>query len=124
MKVARGDRQRRIPIKSFCKPSKVDVTNWKQIYIAVYDCVKPKLYRNDFVDLLEKHCNITRYEIIQERSIPNGDTPKINAAIEELAKQCAEEIENQTLKFKLLRKFKRIDGLSGKERDLNQESPW
>lgn len=118
-----GDRPRILTLKTFCKLSEVNVTNWEQIYIAVYDCVKPKLYRNDFCELLCSTQTICKDEIIKERSILNASTPKIDYAIETLAKKCAENIEKQNLKFGALRQFTRIDGISGKERNLCQEQP-
>ena len=53
-------------MKTYCKLKDTDVRNPEQIYIAVYDCVKPKLYRNDFCDLLIDKGGISKKEIIEE----------------------------------------------------------
>ena len=55
-------------MKTYCKLKDTDVRNPEQIYIAVYDCVKPKLYRNDFCDLLIDKGEISKKEIIEERA--------------------------------------------------------
>lgn len=110
-------------LKSFCKPSEVNITDVGQIYIAVYDCVRPKLKRNDFMQLLCEVGGIDRSTVIMERSVLNGATPQIDAALERLASFCATQIKNRSVSFPALREFDRRDGLSGKVRHLCQESP-
>lgn len=101
----------------------MDITNPETIYIAVYDCVKPKLYRNDFTQLLCEVSGLTKQEIIAERSELNGSTPAIDAGLEKLASYCAAQIKNRNITLLKLKEFDRKDGLSGKTRHLCQESP-
>ena len=47
----------------------------------------------------------------------------IDGAIKKLSEKCAQMIADNKLKFKELRQFNRVDGISGKKRDICQESP-
>lgn len=113
-------------MKTFCKPSTTRITDPDFIEIAVYDCVKKKLARNDFCHYLMEETGITFEEIIEERKrLPMGDTdtPKIDAAIKILARNCASDIQKRSLHFFPVRQFSRRDGISQKERLLSQETP-
>ena len=47
----------------------------------------------------------------------------IDGAIKKLSEKCAQMIADNKLKFRELRQFNRVDGISGKKRDICQESP-
>lgn len=47
----------------------------------------------------------------------------IDGAIKKLSEKCAQMIADNKFKFKELRQFNRVDGISGKKRDICQESP-
>ena len=87
-------------IKTFCKPANTNICDPEFIYWAVYDCVKHKLYRNDFLDLLCVQTGIPRDIVIKERSQLNKPTPMIDGAIKKLSEKCAQMISNNKLKFK------------------------
>lgn len=108
-------------MKTYCKPSQVDIEDWKYNVTAVLDCFRSKKSRHDFQRFLCTTGTITRQEIAQD--LLDGRTERILAAEQMIAKMLTQRIINRDLQLKPIRQFQRMDGLTHKVRDICQETP-
>lgn len=108
-------------MKTYCKPSQVDIEDWKYNEIAVLDCFRNKKSRHDFQRFLCSTGMITRQEIAQD--LLDGRTERILAAERTVAKMLTQRIIDRDLQLKPIRQFQRMDGLTHKVRDICQETP-
>lgn len=108
-------------MKTYCKPSEIDIENADQNLKAVKKCFDGKLKRKDFQRVLLRTGVIKRYEIAQARL--DHDKTKVNYAIKVVCSQLTNRIRNRNLKLAPIRQFQRRDGLTNKLRDICQESP-
>lgn len=108
-------------MKTYCKPSTVNIESWEFNAPAVRKCLKNKLGRRDFQRLLCDTGAITKQEIAL--GMLSGDKARILYAENELSKMLTDRIRNRDLQLKPIRQFKRVDGMTHKERDICQESP-
>ena len=108
-------------MKTYCKPSEIDIENADQNYKAVKKCFDGKLKRKDFQRVLVGSGKITRQEIAQARL--DHDKTKVNAAIRVVCGEITQRIRDRNLHLRPIREFQRRDGLTGKLRDICQESP-
>lgn len=108
-------------MKTYCKPKQVNIESTDFNAPAVHRAFAGKLNKSEFRDLLISTGLITRAEIAQQK-LDNSCT-KILPAIDALAERFTERIRARDLQIKPVRSFKRVDGMSQKLRDLNQETP-
>lgn len=108
-------------MKTYCKPSTVNIEDWKFNELAVVECFRNKRSRKDFQRLLCKTGKITKREIVEDQL--NKDFKRTLEAESEVAKMLTQRIINRDLQLKPIRQFQRIDGLTQKLRDICQESP-
>ena len=108
-------------MKTYCKPSTVNIEDWKFNESAVVECFRNKRARNDFQRLLCRTGKITKREIAEDRL--NNDFKRTLEAESEVAKILTQRIINRDLQLQSIRQFQRIDGLTQKLRDICQESP-
>lgn len=108
-------------MKTYCKPSQVDIEDWKYNEIAVLDCFRNKKSRHDFQRFLCTTGTITRQEIAQD--LLDGRTERILAAEQMIAKVLTQRIIDRDLQLKPIIQFQRMDGLTHKIRDICQETP-
>lgn len=108
-------------MKTYCKPSTVNIEDWKFNEPAVFDCFRNKRSRNDFQRLLCKTGCITKRELAGDRL--TGNMERTLRAETEVAKMLTKRIIDRNLKLKPIRQFQRVDGLTHKLRDICQESP-
>lgn len=108
-------------MKTYCKPSTVNIEDWKFNEPAVFDCFRNKRSRNDFQRLLCKTGCITKRELAEDRL--TGNIERTIRAETEVAKMLTKRIIDRNLKLKPIRQFQRVDGLTHKLRDICQESP-
>lgn len=108
-------------MKTYCKPSTVNIEDWKFNEPAVFDCFRNKRSRNDFQRLLCKTGCITKREMAEDRL--TGNIERTIRAETEVAKMLTKRIIDRNLKLKPIRQFQRVDGLTHKLRDICQESP-
>lgn len=108
-------------MKTYCKPSTVNIEDWKFNEPAVFDCFRNKRSRNDFQRLFCKTGCITKRELAEDRL--TGNIERTIRAETEVAKMLTKRIIDRNLKLKPIRQFQRVDGLTHKLRDICQESP-
>ena len=108
-------------MKTYCKPSTVNIEDWEFNEPAVFDCFRNKRSRNDFQRLLCKTGCITKRELAEDRL--TGNIERTIRAETEVAKMLTKRIIDRNLKLKPIRQFQRVDGLTHKLRDICQESP-
>ena len=108
-------------MKTYCKPAKTNIEDWRDNKYAVIDCFRNKKNRNDFQKLLCRTGMITKREIAEDRL--SGNMNRILKAEKEVAKILTQRIINRDLQLKPIRQFQRVDGLTHKLRDICQESP-
>lgn len=108
-------------MKTYCKPSQVNIEDWKYNETAVLDCFRNKKSRYDFQRFLCSTGVITRQEIAQD--LLNKRADRILTAEQALAKILTRRIIDRDLQLKPIRQFQRIDGLTHKVRDICQETP-
>lgn len=108
-------------MKTHCKPKTVDIESTEFNAPAVHLAFAGKLNKREFRTLLLSTGMITKAELAEERM--NNSFAKIIPAIDALAEEFTERIRSRDLRLKPVRSFKRVDGMSQKLRDLNQESP-
>lgn len=108
-------------MKTYCKPSTVDVEDWKYNEAAVMECFRNKRSRKDFQQLLCRTGTITKREIAEDRLAGNID--RILKAEIAVAKMLTKRIINRDLKLGKIRQFQRVDGLTQKLRNICQETP-
>lgn len=107
-------------MKTYCKPKTVNIESTEFNMAAVHTAFAGKLGKKDFQNLLIATGQITARELAQERL--DNSCNKINAAIDIIADEMTERIRKRDLQLPPVRSFKRVDGMSQKLRDLNQES--
>ena len=73
-----------VDLKTYCKPSTVNIEDWKFNEPAVFDCFRNKRSRNDFQRLLCKTGCITKRELVEDRL--TGNTERTIRAETEVAK--------------------------------------
>ena len=108
-------------MKTYCKPAKTNIEDWRDNKYAVIDCFRNKKNRNDFQKLLCRTGMITKREIAEDRL--TGNMNRILKAEEAVAKILTQRVINRDLQLKPIRQFRRTDGLTHKLRDICQESP-
>lgn len=108
-------------MKTYCKPAKTNMEDWRDNKYAVIDCFRNKKNRNDFQKLLCRTGMITKREIAEDRL--TGNMNRILKAEEAVAKILTQRVINRDLRLKPIRQFQRTDGLTHKLRDICQESP-
>ena len=108
-------------MKTYCKPAKTNIEDWRDNKYAVIDCFRNKKNRNDFQKLLCRTGVITKQEIAEDRL--TGNMNRILKAEEAVAKILTQRVINRDLQLKPIRQFQRVDGLTHKLRDICQESP-
>ncbi len=108
-------------MKTYCKPAKTNIEDWRDNKYAVIDCFRNKKNRNDFQKLLCRTGVITKQEIAEDRL--TGNMNRILKAEEAVAKILTQRVINRDLQLKPIRQFQRTDGLTHKLRDICQESP-
>lgn len=108
-------------MKTYCKPAKINIEDWKFNEKAVVECFRNKRGRNDFQRLLCRTGTITKREIAQDRL--SGDLTRVLAAETAVAQILTQQIIDRDLKLSPIRQFQRVDGLTQKLRDICQESP-
>lgn len=107
-------------MKTYCKPKTVNVESVEFNSPAVHLAFAGKLGKRDFRELLFATGKITPQEFAQERL--DNRCNKILTAIDAVAVEMTERIRNRDLRLPPVRSFQRVDGMSQKLRDLNQES--
>lgn len=114
-------------MKTYCKPKQCNIEDVNFNLPAVMRCFYGangkvnKLGRSDFRQYLAS-AGIATVEQLEEE-YKTGERELTNRCIERIAEQLTENIRNRDLHLKSVRQFKKTDGLSGKERDICQESP-
>ena len=108
-------------MKTYCKPSAVNIEDWEFNVAAVVDCFRNKRGRSDFQRLLCKTGSITKRELAEDRL--NNDFTRTMQAEIEVTKMLTKRIINRDLQLKPIRQFQRVDGLTQKLRNICQESP-
>lgn len=114
-------------MKTYCKPKNVNIEDMSFNLPAVIKCLKgadgnpSKLGRMDFRSFLSDIGTVTRKELEAEHRTKIYN--KTNQAIEEAAEALTQDIRERNLRMMPVRQFRRKDGLSGKERNICQESP-
>ena len=107
-------------MKTYCKPKTVDIESLTFNSVPVHRAFADKLNKRMFRNLLLKTGRITPEEYAQERKEQRFN--KTIEAIDAVAEDLTERIRKRDLQIPPIRKFQRLDGLSQKLRDLNQES--
>ena len=108
-------------MKTYCKPSQVNIENLEFISPAVHRCFIGKLRDRRFRTLLVSTGKISKHQLKNDRR--NNDLTRINIAIDAVAEMAVERIRNRDLQLQPVRQFTRRDGNNGKVRDLCQEHP-
>lgn len=108
-------------MKTFCKPKNVNIESLEFNMSAVHTAFAGKLNKPEFQKLLTSTGEITADELRAERA--DHSCVKTIKAIDAVAADLTERIQKRDLKLPPIRQFQRIDGISQKLRDLNQESP-
>lgn len=107
-------------MKTYCKPKTVNVESVEFNSPAVHLAFAGKLGKREFRELLFSTGEITPLEFAQERL--DNSCNKILAAIDAVAIEMTDRIRSRDLQLPPVRSFQRVDGMSQKLRDLNQES--
>ena len=107
-------------MKTYCKPKTTNIESTEFNMPAVHLAFAGKRNEREFRELLIKTGLLTWRELIQE--IHDECYIKTLAAIDVVAEQMTERIRNRDLQLEPVRSFQRVDGISQKLRDLNQES--
>lgn len=107
-------------MKTYCKPKNVNIESVEFNSPAVHLAFAGKMGKRDFQNLLISTGKITAKELAEERR--DNSCVKSLEAIDVIAEEMTERIHNRDLKLPPVRSFKRVDGMSQKLRDLNQES--
>ena len=107
-------------MKTYCKPATTDVENAEFISPAVHCAFIGKLRKRSFQRLLISTGKISKKQLDEDLEVQN--MTRIIAAIDAVAEQMADRIRSRNLQLPPVRQFTRIDGLSGKTRNLCQES--
>lgn len=114
-------------MKTYCKPKDCRIEDVDFNLPAVNHCFRgapgktSKLGRKDFREFLAG-TGIAPAQILQEEH-RTGHYDLTNQAIEKVAEILTEDIRNRQLSLEPVRQFRKNDGLSGKVRDICQESP-
>lgn len=112
-------------MKTYCK--NIDITDTDTIKAFVFDYLTTSgnkgvnWKRNDFLDLIESYTPYRRNYLLNLES--NGLLICLNIISELLSQEISNRIKNKDLKLSPIRFFKRIDGISLKEREISNESP-
>jgi len=107
-------------MKTYCKPSQVNIESVEFNAIAVHKAFAGKLNKREFRRLLTDTGLVTKEDIALERL--NNSFTKIIPAIDAVAATVTDCIKARDFHLKPVRQFQRRDGISQKLRDLNQES--
>lgn len=107
-------------MKTYCKPKDADIESTEFNSPAVHLAFAGKLGKREFRQLLISTGKITREELAQERV--DNSCNKVIPAIDAVAEALTQRIRDRDLRLKPVRQFKRVDGISQKLRELNQES--
>lgn len=108
-------------MKTYCKPKKINIEDIALIERAVWTAFDGKYKRSDYRRLLLKTGLITEKELDEE--IEAKRYVLRNKALGAIAEQIQSEIKSRNVRFREPKCFQRRDGLTGKLRDLCQESP-
>lgn len=107
-------------MKTYCKPKTVNVESAEFNSPAVHLAFAGKLGKREFRELLFATGEITPQEFARERL--DNRCGNILTAIDAVAVEMTDRIRNRDLRLPPVRSFRRVDGMSQKLRDLNQES--
>lgn len=107
-------------MKTYCKPKTCNVESVEFNAPAVHLAFAGKLGKREFRELLVATGKLTPQELARERL--DNCCNKILPAIDAVAEMLTERIRNRDLRLPPVRSFQRMDGMSQKLRDLNQES--
>lgn len=122
-KAKTADGEEESDMRSYCKPNKVNIMSVKFNLRAVCFAFDHKLDRDDFLYLIVDTGVATLEQLHQDAKV--GQRKRIVAGLDILARRYTQEIRtmNGSIEFRPVRQFQRLDGISGKLRDLCQESP-
>ena len=107
-------------MKTYCKPASVNIESTEFNAIAVHLAFDGKGSKRDFKVLLTDTGLISKEELADEKK--NHSCIKILPAIDAVAERLTQRIRDRDLKLTPVRSFQRVDGISQKLRDLNQET--
>ena len=109
-------------MKTYSKPKQCNVESVEHNRPAVHRAFdNGKLRRDDFRRLLVRTGRITYSQLAEERK--NKTCNRIVKAIDKVAEDCTRKIQSRRLDLRPVREFQRVDGISGKLRNLCQETP-
>lgn len=106
-------------MKTYCK--NVDITDPETIMPWVFQALDHKWKKREFVRLILRYGRIGYHDL--ESDISSQRYAKRLTASQNIASEVARRIRMQDLRLSPLRAFQRVDGLSGKTRDLCKASP-
>lgn len=112
-------------LKTYCKG--IDLCNPATLEPWILDCLQgdrkrpAKWRRKDFQYLMAEYCDYSVFEI--RAAIKAHDLNIPLKAVEGLAVEIAGRIRHRELDLRPIHYFKRIDGVSRKEREISHESP-
>ena len=112
-------------MKTYCKG--IDLCNPATLVPWILDCLQgdgkrpAKWKRKDFQYLMAEYCAYSVQEI--RAATKEHDMNILLAAVEGLAVEIAERIKRRALDLRPIHYFKRVDGVSRKEREISHESP-
>lgn len=107
-------------MKTYCKPKDVNIESLTFNSVPVHLAFSDKLNKSMFRNLLIQTGMITPEEYTRERRTQSYNQTIV--AIDAVAAEATERIRQRDLQLPPIRRFQRVDGLSNKLRDLNQES--
>lgn len=107
-------------MKTYCKPKDVNIDSLAFNSVPVHLAFSDKLNKSMFRNLLIQTGMITPEEYTRERRTQSYNQTIV--AIDAVAAEVTERIRQRDLQLPPIRRFQRVDGLSNKLRDLNQES--
>lgn len=108
-------------MKTYCKPKFVNIEDEDFNSVAVHRAFIGKTGKHEFSRLLVSTGKITKEELAQDRL--DGSFTRIIPAIDHITKELTNRIKDRNLMIGEIKSFKRADGISQKERELNKETP-
>lgn len=104
-------------MKKVCK--NIDIKDWRQVFPFVLDCIMRHKKKHDFRNLLFRH-GLKKADY--HSAFQSHDYSAFIPAVESIARYACECIKNRQLILRKVRIRIRVDGASGKVREIGDES--